>query len=364
MNASIPAGLSDILARPMDGVARVVITHEVHREFRYLVILELSLCFIGCLILLPCIAIAMAGGGNLDVFDLPAFRARFHNWWQELVVRVLDPHGTVLAEVRTRSESEEASHGMLAAVLGAAGRQGVVVVETIRPLGSQVAETRHVWYGGRPLFASPAMRAEEAAAQVLEQSGLHVTRGPDSVEVAYDLARPGPFVAWALLLFLGCPLLPLLIILPSGRRWLRDLWADASGAAPPRVTYTIRAESLDVRTTRFGEVRDARLFDGAALLGFSHGPSLAWSKRGMGRMAATLEVVSTGSKEALALPKPEIGPALRDLITAATVRLRAEKPELGLFEGAPRPTRCPWCSQLYVLEPGNRCPSCGAPGVL
>jgi len=362
--AAIPAGLSDVLSRPMDGVARVVITHEAHREFRWLVLLELALCFIGCLILLPCIALAIFGGGNLDLADLPDFRGRFHNWWQEIAVRVLDPRGRVLAEVRSRPEDREASQAIVAAVLGAARREGVVVVEAIQPFGVATAETRHVWYGGQPLLASPGVRAEQAAASVLAQHGLSVERGPDSVTVSYGLERPSRFFSWLLLLFIACPLGPALLIVPSGRRWLFELWADATGVEPPRVVYTIRPESLSVRTVRGGEERDAQVIDGGALLGVAFGPSLSWDRRRMSRAEATLEVVSTHRCAALQIPRPDLGPALRDLITAATIRMRAERPELGLLGAERRPTRCPYCSQLYVLEAGARCPSCGAPGLL
>lgn len=347
----------------MDGVARVVITHEVHRQFRWLVILELTLCFVGCLILLPCFAIAaFLGGGNLDFLDVD-FRGRTHDWWQELVVRVLDGRGNAVAEVRSRPADADASRGIVAAVLQAAKAQGLVVVEAIRPHGTQAVETRHVWYGGRPLFASPAMRSEEAAAQVLTQHGLRIESREDALEVSYDGVRPGRLVAWLLLIFLGCTLGPFLLIVASGRRLLGDLLADAQGAAPPRTVFTVRAESLTVHTERRGEVRDRTVYDGADLLGVVFGPALSWSKHEMRRIDPRLSVVSRAGEVDLAI-RPELGPAFRDLVVAATVRLREARPELGLLGDGPAPTRCPFCGQRYVLEPGARCPSCGAPGIL
>lgn len=50
------------------------------------------------------------------------------------------------------------------------------------------------------------------------------------------------------------------------------------------------------------------------------------------------------------------GRALRDLLVAEA----AER-----WEGVPgttlRPTRCPFCGNLYPFAPGSNCPSCGAP---
>ncbi|MCB9598093.1 MAG: hypothetical protein H6719_35595, partial [Sandaracinaceae bacterium] len=214
----------------------------------------------------------------------------------------------------------------------------------------------------RPLLTSPEMRSEEAATHVLLQSGWQVERGPDSVLVSYPVSRVGRIVAWLILIFLVCPLVPFLFLFASGRRMLGDLWADANGAPPPRAYYEIRAGSIETRTVRGDEVRERSVIDGADLLGIVYGPSLTWSKHEMKRVDPSLSLVSTGGQVTLGVP-PQLGSAVRDLITAATVRLRTERPELGLLAG-PSPTRCPWCSQLYVLEPGARCPSCGAPGLL
>ena len=358
----VPAGLSDHLARPMHGVARVVVAHEAKRRFRWLVLLELSLFCLGCMILLPVVALAAVGGGNLDNFDTPDFKGRWHHWWREIAVRFVGPTGEVLAETRASPDTREEADAIVAAVLDAAHRQGVVVVETLFTVGSTGGETRHVYYGGRPLLMSPEIRAESAAAEVLTLAGFLVEPTQELVRVRHALPQTHRFIAWGLLLFLNCLLVPLLVT-ASGRRWVGDLWADAQGAPPAERVFLIRAESLEVVTRRGAEVRDRQLIDGASLLTVVHGASLSWT-RVVRRAPPQLTVVTRSGERTLDVPHESAGPALRDLVLGSTLRLRAERPELGLIGGAPRPTKCPYCTQLYLLALGARCPSCGAPSTL
>lgn len=355
--------LHDVLARPMQGAARVVIIHEVHRAFRPMVILELTLCFIGCIILLPCLALMMVGGGNLDALDWPEFTGRWHDYWRMLIVRVLDPQGRVLAEAQAKPQDEEEGEALVATVLDAARRERVVVVESIRPVQSQTLETRAIYYGGQPLMASPDIRHEQAAAQVLTTAGLTVEPRRDEVLVRQPLPRVNAVVAWFILVFLVCPLLPFMLIVPRWRRGLAGIWSDATGGPPPERIWAIRAESLAVRDVRGEDVREERLFDGADLLSVVYAPSLSWARR-IARLHPALTVVTRTGETRLDAPSEQAGPALRDLVLASTLRLRAERPELGLLGGGPRPIRCPYCAHLYELRPGVRCPSCGAPATL
>jgi rubrerythrin len=54
------------------------------------------------------------------------------------------------------------------------------------------------------------------------------------------------------------------------------------------------------------------------------------------------------------------GRHLRDLLIAATLRLRREHPEAELLHEPQRPTRCPQCGRLHVMASGVPCPGCGA----
>ena len=46
-----------------------------------------------------------------QAIELPDFRGRWHDYWRELVVRVLDPQGQVLAEVRSTPDDAAAANG-------------------------------------------------------------------------------------------------------------------------------------------------------------------------------------------------------------------------------------------------------------
>ena len=46
-------------------------------------------------------------------------------------------------------------------------------------------------------------------------------------------------------------------------------------------------------------------------------------------------------------------------LVGVTLRLRSERPELGLGFDPNRPTKCPYCASIYVFKPGQSCPSCG-----
>jgi hypothetical protein len=96
------------------------------------------------------------------------------------------------------------------------------------------------------------------------------------------------------------------------------------------------------------------------LLGITFSPSLGYDTN-VTPAPATLRLI--GRRKSAVLPirsARNSERALRDLLVAATLRLRRERPELGLLGAGPQPTRCPFCAALYLMEPGSRCPSCGA----
>ncbi|MBI3204131.1 MAG: hypothetical protein HYZ29_21525 [Myxococcales bacterium] len=79
------------------------------------------------------------------------------------------------------------------------------------------------------------------------------------------------------------------------------------------------------------------------------------------RPAASLRLIGLQRSSTLPLRRAnQAERALRDLLLAATLRLRRARPELGLAGPGPAPTRCPFCAALYLMDPGTRCPSCGA----
>lgn len=357
------AGLAEVLGRPMPGVARVVLEHWRCQRFRPIAILEYSLGLLCLLCLLPLIIIA-ALFTDSDL-ELPNIKTRFYRRWHQLRLLLLDVHGQPVACVDHAPASEEQGHAALSSVLEAANREGIVVVEVI--VDGAVREVAEVWYGGRPLMAHPAEANEERAIALLRQHGLVIRSEPDAlciVEEPKPITGAQRLLGW-LMVPLVLPFVPFLALTENGRRAMRHSWADLrAGRSQTQRAVRVRAESIATyrqRTTSGTEERwDEQIIDGAELLGITFSPVLGYDPD-VTRMPASLRLVGRRNSATLALSRAgQAERALRDLLVAATLRLRRARPELGLLGSGPSPTRCPFCAALYLMEPGSRCPSCGA----
>jgi len=352
-------GLGDVLGRPMPGVARVVLEHWRCQKFRPIAILEYSLGLLCLLCLLPLLIIA-ALMTETDL-ELPNVRTRFYHRWHQLRLLLLDTHGQVVASIDHVPADADQGYAAVASVLDAAQRERIVVVEVI--CNGVLREVAEVWYGGRPLLAHPEEANEERAAALLRQHGLEVSKEPDSLLIT---SKPRPIsggqrvLGW-LMVPLVLPFVPFLLLSDNGRRAVRHSWADLRAGQPQtRTVVCVRAESLTTYRERTGERWDEQILDGAELLGITFSPSLGYDKN-VTPAPATLRLI--GRRKSTVLPIQSAGDserALRDLLVAATLRLRRERPELGMLGTGPQPTRCPFCAALYLMEPGSRCPSCGA----
>lgn len=343
----------------MHGVARIVLEHWRCEKFRPIAILEYSLGLLCLLCLLPLIIIA-ALMTETDL-ELPNVRTRFYRRWHQLRLLLLDAHGQVIASIDYVPSDADQGYSAVASVLDAAGRERVVVVEVI--VNGAVREVAEVWYGGRPLLAHPEEANEERASAFLQGRGLEVVREKDALLIR---SKPKPItggqrvLGW-LMLPLVLPFVPLLLLTENGRRAVRHSWADLRAGGPQTCTVVcVRAESLTTYRERRDERWDEQVIDGAELLGITFSPSLGYDKN-VTPEPATLRII--GRRKSAVLPLQganETERALRDLLVSATLRLRKERPELGLLGAGPQPTRCPFCTALYLMEPGSRCPSCGA----
>jgi hypothetical protein len=358
---TLPAGFADVLGRPTQGVARMILRHQRRTRFRWFAFVELFFGVLLVLCVLPLLIVLMVLGGDDASFEFPDILGRFHEHWHELSLSLLTREGQVLTTVVHSPSTVEEGDGLVAAVLSAAAREGVVVVEVLAASEGDAGEIVEVWYGGRPLLSRPDFRAEEHAAAVLRQAGLNVELGRDEVTVAQDDERPSKVVVALLFLFLLVPLSPILLFFQAGRAALRDAWDDLRGASPPKRVISVRAESLGVHIQRGNRRWGEHFVDGSSLLGLTFSPTLGFDKKVM-RHEASLRLVGDRTTVKLRVSRAaECGAALRDLLVAASLRLRQAKPELGLIGPGPRPTRCPFCTGLYDMQPGSQCPYCGAP---
>lgn len=212
-------------------------------------------------------------------------------------------------------------------------------------------------------MAHPEELNEQRSSAVLQQHGIEITRDVDALKVV-EQSRPATALqrVFGTILFVLClPLLGLLALSPDGRRKLRHAWADVRGSGPlPSTVVEIRAESLRAYHARGGERWDEQIIDGSDLLGITFSPTLGYDEA-VTRQPASLRLIGLQSSSSLPLRRANLAEdALRDLLVAATLRLRRERPELGLAAVELVATRCPFCAALFVMSPGARCPSCGA----
>jgi hypothetical protein len=352
--------LEEAIGRPMTGVARISLQHWRCSIFRPIAILEYAALFLCMICMIPLLLFALwFTNGEVDV---PNIRLkRFYKRWHQIRLVLLDAKGQTLSVVDHRPETEEQGHVNVASILSAAAREQVVVVESI--IDREQSEVAEVWYGGRPLLAHPDEVNEERATILLEQHGVVVQREANRLSIIEE-ALPVPterkILGW-LLLPLVLPFVPLLWLSENGRRGLRHGWEDLRGrGVRTRAVVEVRAESISFHRERGNERWDHEIVDGADLIGITVSPLLGYDQD-VTKRPASLRLIGKRHSRGLPLERARKAEhALRDLLVAATLRLREARPELGLLGAGPQPTRCPFCAARYMMEPGARCPSCGA----
>lgn len=352
---SASESMTSILGQPVEGTCRVLLRHERHRRFRWMGLIEAALALVLCVCLIPILLLAAILGADLDV-ELPSFSGRLWHYWHELVLVQLDADGAELARARHTPDSRQAGERITAAVLAAAERQGLVVVETI---GGTVSEIAEVWYGGQPLLSHPERRDLALLSRRLTDAGLTLTVEAKRATVSHPLPTLGRIASLLVLLLLVLPLTLALFWLPRWRVLIGELWQNVRGEAPGRREVVVTAEAICARSVRGERVWGESRVDGDELLGITFSPTLSYTGE-VRRSPATLRCI--GREHTLTMPMTiaeEAGGLLRDWMVAAALQLRAEQPESGLAGGGPRPTRCPYCGTLYIFQPGIPCPSCG-----
>ncbi|HEX8702278.1 MAG TPA: hypothetical protein VF815_25825 [Myxococcaceae bacterium] len=362
-------GVSDLLGQHAEGATRIVLHHARQQKFRPMVLFELFVLFSFAVLCFPLIIIGLlwaffASQGSLltpsDVRDVISANreekrtSRFYSYWHEIRIRVFGKTNLPVFETRATPSSKQEGDALVASVLAMAEQHGLVVLEAL----SQPAEVAEVWFGGQPLLAHPEERHENNAAKLLQRQGFQVKDEGDALELRWDHPQRGRTGS------LGRLVLSPLVLLNRPREFLpelRDAWADLT-KAPRKVTrITVRAGSLEMQTTRGDSIYQRVVIDGRDLVGITFSPTLGYDWE-VTRHKASLRFIgrTRSGTLPLELDLPECGPALRDFLVGATIRLRALHPELGLATHASRPAKCPYCGTLHVMGPGTKCPSCGA----
>ncbi len=322
------AALDALLTRPLEGAARLVLSHRRRRSFRWLSLLELPVKLVFLIFLLFGLMVAsiilwVSGEGDRnDGADegsaLPGLSVRFFDYWHELALLALDQDGATLEEISVAPPSAAEANGIVASVLAAADRQGLVVVET---LGVKMSETLEVWYGGQPLMSHPTLRDAETAAALLRESGFQLRDASDFVELITHAPRRSRPVA-LLLLSLALAASPALAWFRSFRRALGNLWMDLRGVDPQRRILQLNREGrLRLRDKRGSREEQLLLLDGRELIGIGFSATLGYD-RDVTRRPAALRLVTQNETHTLPYDlKPQVGRALRDWLLVKAIAL-------------------------------------------
>jgi hypothetical protein len=123
----------------------------------------------------------------------------------------------------------------------------------------------------------------------------------------------------------------------------------------------LRPQGIDVVRERQGHVSLREQGLARELLGVTFSVTLGHDRSAQFQ-DPSLRLVCRGGR-VVTVVSPGLGASgrhLRDLLIAATLRLRREHPEAGLPHEPQRPTRCPQCGRPHVMVSGVPCPGCGA----
>lgn len=352
-----PVAFAELLGRPMGGVARIAVRHERRSEFRWMGVLEVILLVFLFVCIVPLALLAMLLGGNAPDGDIDLDghrgRDRFTRYWHELVLTVYGADGRPLAELKHVPKARDEGDAIVAAILSAAAREGVVVVETI---GTQ--EVVEVWYGGRALLTHPDHLDVPGAIAALARSTIAVEDHAGTITLRRGAPVRSKLVASAILGLLAL-FFPLLLFKGSQKAWRLARW-DTRGVAPGEHVMVVHPDRIEYRFKRNGEVFDESIVDLRHLLGISYSATLGY-EGDCARRPPHLRLIGKHATTELPFTLPEAdGAAMRDVLVGGLLHVRTLNPTLdlpGLHIGA---TRCPFCGTLYELQPGIRCPSCGA----
>jgi hypothetical protein len=367
--------MREALAGSYDGVSHLVIAHERRWQFRWFSVVQLLVVGVCLVFLLPVILYVRFRYGLVgealetheDLSEEEEARKRtwrdsptswFYSYWHEVRLRGFRPdRGAVpLFEAAAFPSRVQEEQAIVAAVLELADAQGLVVKETVGTADPGQQDNVEFWFGGQPLLARPEVRHESQAVAYLRSRGLEIHEEKELLEIRWAEKAAGR--AWAAALLVVSPVM---FLLPGGRNIpLRDLWGDLLGKPPRRTRVGVRPEGLEVEQARGGSVSLRAQVSGRELLGITFSRALGHD-RAASFEEPSLRLICRGGRVVKVSP-PALGRQgwyLRDLLIAATLRLRRARPELGLPAEPQRLARCHRCATPYLMAPGMRCLSCG-----
>lgn len=360
--------IQELIGKEISGETHLLLEHSRTRNFRWIVFLELFLFLLFFLILLPVLIILavviIIMGGSLsldDVFDSDeGLSKRFFTYKHKLKLKALGKDLEVLVEAEALPDSKEAAENLIFDLMESLHKKQLVLVEV---LGGDLKEHMTNWYGGKPLMALQKDFCERDSEEVFKHKGLEIEESKEGKILRYKEEGRKRSLSIALAVIL----IPLIIIYPlvcitlfikPVRQFLYNLFLDVIGKPQAVWEFSVKADCLSLTRSR-SKTENFLNIHGRELLGISFAAGLGYDREVTYHSKFGQIITKSGIEELPSWISKFGGEDLCNWLLAVSLRLRSEKPELGLNFDQERPSKCPYCASIYVFKPGQNCPSCG-----
>jgi len=376
-------GIKELIGGNISGATHMVLEHVRLKDFRWMALIELPFFILLFILFLPCALIlaiivacigddAEAGAEGFGGMVRWAFGkgVRFYKFKHQLILKVYGASDVVLAEAHHVPPSKEAAENLIFDLFESLHQQQLVLVEMLdteqKKSKKNIKEHLVTWYGGRPLMALQKDFAENDSQEALLQKGWEINDILDGFSLSREVkAADGVWPIWQwLLIYVFFPPSLFLLAFESHREHIRECWLYGHEEKKPDWEFSVKADRLRLIKKRprrnTSKLEETVFFDihGRDLIGISYAAGLGYDKEVTYQSKSVKIYTSQGI---ITLPRMiEVNfEHVCNWLIATSLRLRSEKPELGLGFDPNRPTKCPYCASIYVFKPGQSCPSCG-----
>lgn len=376
-------GIKELIGENITGATHMVLEHVRLKDIRWMALIELPIFILLFILFLPCaliLAIIIAVLGNDPEFGADGFGGmvrwafgkgvRFYKFKHQLILKVYGANDVVLAEAHHVPPSKEAAENLIFDLFESLHQQQLVLVEILdteqKKSKKNIKEHLVTWYGGRPLMALQKDFIEKDSREALLQNGWEINDTSDGSSLSREVkAADGIWPIWQwLLIYVFFPPSLFLLAFESHRKHIRECWLYGNEEKKPDWEFSVKADRLRLIKKRprrnTSKLEEAVFLDihGRDLIGISYAAGLGYDKE-VAYQSKSVKIYT--SHDIITLPRM-IGVNFKHVcnwLIATSLRLRSERPELGLGFDLNRPTKCPYCASIYVFLPGQSCPSCG-----